>query len=477
MAEAAKEPEKTPPGRQPLSPAKRRQLQQCFEQGAKVSATGNFDYATEMYSVCVLGDPANPIYVKSFLANLQKKYNNNKTGSKLAGVKGMSLKGGIKTAGLKKDWSGVIKQGLDMLKLNPWDASTLTAIASACEQLEYQSSQLEYLRMALDGDINEPNINRIAGRALGDQGEFDEAVRCWARVLKAKPGDEEAMRAMNDLSVKKTIKKGGYEDAESAKDVRASKLAAADNEERLTPEQQLERAIAKNPADMGKYIELYELYQRDERYKEGEEVLTRAMAASGGGDMQIRERLEDVQIRKIRQQLQIAEQKAREEKTDAAVELYKRIKTELNNKEIEVYTHRSDRNPANLGFKYELAVRLMRAGKFTEAIKLFQEARGDLKRKGQVFMNLGQCFAQIKQYKLSLTNFEQAVENISEKDADLKKEALYLAGKLAVHLKDVETADKHLSALASLDFGYKDLSEWLDKLNQLREDSGESLDE
>ncbi len=51
-----------------------------------------------------------------------------------------------------------------------------------------------------------------------------------------------------------------------------------------------------------------------------------------------------------------------------------------------------------------------------------------------------------------------------------QKEALYLAAKLALDLKDFETAETHAHALAALDFGYKDLAALLDKIAQSRQD-------
>ena len=50
-------------------------------------AQDNFDYATELLAQCVIGDPSNLSYLQSYIGNLQKKYNNNKTGSKLAQFK------------------------------------------------------------------------------------------------------------------------------------------------------------------------------------------------------------------------------------------------------------------------------------------------------------------------------------------------------------------------------------------------------
>jgi tetratricopeptide (TPR) repeat protein len=413
-------------------------LQRFFQQGSKVAAAGQFDYATEMYTQCVVGDPGNPLYVRSFLANLHKKYNNNKKGEALAGMKTAGTKASVKKAAMSKNWVAVITTGL-----------------------------------AHDADPTEPNINRLYGRALGKCGKFDEAIACWERVRKAKPTDEEAPRAISNLQVERTIRKGGYETAESSRDVRANKFVDDDDDSRLNPEQRLLRAIEKDPTKTVNYIELY---QRDEQFEKAEVMLTKALEVSGG-DVSIRERLEDVQLRRARQAVEIAEKKARDEKTEAATTLYSKLKADLNSKEIQVYASRCERYPTNTGFKYELAVRLKRAGKYSEAVKLFQDCRSDLKRKGLVYMSLGECFAQMKQYKLALDNFEKASVEIPEKDLDQRKQAMYNAGKLAIHLRDVEKADKLLSDLANLDFSFKDVSQLLDKLTELREDGGSSLDE
>jgi tetratricopeptide (TPR) repeat protein len=117
-----------------------------------------------------------------------------------------------------------------------------------------------------------------------------------------------------------------------------------------------------------------------------------------------------------------------------------------------------------LGLKYELGLRLKRARKFKEAITVLQKASGDQQLRGMVLLELGQCFQQIKQYKLALDNYEKAIAAMADKDKDSKKQALYLAGRLAEGLKDPAKAEAHYTALAGLDFGYKDVAERLEKL-------------
>ncbi|HEV3007099.1 MAG TPA: hypothetical protein VGX78_21690 [Pirellulales bacterium] len=476
----AEPPDKPPekPGREPIPPAKRRMLQQCFEHGSRSMAKGDFNYAEQMFTQCVVGDPSNPIYVENFIGNLHRKYNNNKTGAKLASMRGAAVKTSVKNSMRKKDWRAVITTGLEMLKLNPWDASVLGDMAQACEQLGYDQCQVIYLSSAVNADINDPETNRLLARALGRQGEFDKAIGCWMRVLKVKPNDEEAGRAIPSLTADKTIEKGGYENAETSTEVMADKQAQAERQgsapARAPQEQQLERKILKDPANLSLYLELADLHLRSERFVEAEDVLTRALQASGGS-IEMRERLEDAQLSHARKQVAVAEKRALAEKTDEALQLLKDMKTELNNKELEIYRARCDRNPNHLGYRYEFGVRLHRAKKYQEAIKVFQDARGDLKRKGLVMFYLGVCFENIKQFKLALSNYELSIEELGQRDPDTLKQALYRAGVVAMdRLKDYEKAEKNFTTLAGLDFGYKDVAERLDKLHQLGEDDNSS---
>ncbi|MGD9647496.1 MAG: tetratricopeptide repeat protein [Pirellulales bacterium] len=453
-----------------MDEGRRRRLQAQFQQGGKMAATGNFDYATEMFTACVLGDPGNLLYVSNFLGNLQKKYNNNKKGAKLASMRVAGPKTAIKKSVMQKQWPEVIKAGLEVLKVNPWDTSTLKDLAIACDNLNYDDCQLAYLRAALDADMADPEINRVAGRALAKQGKFDDAIRCFTRVVKALPKDEEANRAIANLTVEKTISKGGYEEAESTRDVRANKEDEAPKGIQITPERQLEKEIAKNPADAGLYLKLADLHVSKERFEEAEKILAKALEASGG-DVNIRERLEDVQLRREREQLSVAERLAREKKTPEAITLYKEKHAALNRLEMDIFRSRVERNPQNYGFKIELAMRLKAAGMHKEAIPLYQAAQSDPGRRGEVLVSLGDCFVKITQYPLAMRSYEAAVEaTAGDLDVELRKKALYMAGKIAMLVvKDLAKADNYLNEVAGLDFAYKDVADLLDKLRKMRD--------
>jgi tetratricopeptide (TPR) repeat protein len=342
------------------------------------------------------------------------------------------------------------------------------------------------MRWALDVDAKDPTVNRRAAAAFARLGQFDQAIACWKRVEQIKPGDQEASKAISQLSVEQTIQKGGYNqellggeanvaDLESA--VRAS-MARGRKEvaaESVVPkvdtgrEQALLDAIQDRPAEVDNYLELSKIFTEQGRFRDAEQILTQALAVTGGGDLGVREQLEDAQLQRVHEQVAIAARRAEQEKTEEAAELARRMAVQANQVELEFYAARAARDPGNLLLQYELGLRCKRAGKFKEAIQAFQAARDDVRHKALVQLHLGESFQHIRQFKLALASYEAAVEAADTMQPDVEKLALYRAGVLAAELKDIDRAEKYLTRLAAVDFGYRDVADRLDKLAALRD--------
>ena len=421
---------------------------------------GDHDYAHELFSQCVIADPGNVGYTQTCLANLLQKHQGKKKGF----FSGIGSKGGVKKAELKKDWKGVIKSGLAVLKANPWDTSTFLSMARACEHMDLDDAQVVYLRAALKFNPEDVPINRLCGVAFRERKDFDAALACWQRVLKVKPGDEEAERAIGQLAAEKTIHKGGYDHAESSLDVKKGPTSTAGvQREELSPEEQLRRQIKKNPGDRAAYDELAALYMRADNLSPAEEILTKAREEFPD-DLDILEKLEDIQMRNLRDLVTKTENEAKEAGTDEAKKRHKVARAKLALKETEHYEHLVERYPSNSSYHLKLGQRYQQLGKWNEAIQQFQQARNDPKYHGICQLELGKCFQQIKQYKLASDHYGNAVREITDQDAKNKKDALYHAAKLELGLKSYDTAEQYATTLAAMDFGYKDVSALLDKI-------------
>jgi len=470
-------------GPAPLPTAVRQRLQKVFEHAQRCVDKNDHDYANQLLTQCVVEDPASILYLQSFFANLEKKHGNHKKGPKLAGLKIRSHRSALAKAAAKGDWQPALQAGCAALAIHPWDIPTLLSMAQACDELAIDESQLFLLRWALNADPKDAAVNRQAALALQRIGQFDQAIACWHRVELAKPHDEEATQAISRLSVEKTIHEGGYDpallsgqDGSQAGKPSVARLAkdAADIDEASAsepPEQRLKAAVEDDPANLENYLQLADIYLHENRLDDAESLLGQGLNASGGGDLRIRERLEDVQLRRVQQQLAVADQRSQQTPSEENQQLAARLRSQANQVELEIYAAKSDRDPQNPRLKYELGIRLKRAGKTKEAITTLQAARSDPKRMAQVLLDLGECFQKIEQYKLALSNYEQAIEACDQADSETRRLALYRAGVLATGLRELDRAERHLTDLAGLDFGYRDVADRLDKINRLR-DSG-----
>ena len=442
-----------------MSPAKRSRLEKIFEHASKKVAAGtDFDYTAELLTQCVVGDPGKIDYVRAYIENLQKKFGNNRKGGGWAQFQERGARGAQKKALGAEDWLESIKQGLQVLRANPWDVTALTNMATAANKMGHRECELFYLRSALAANTKDPAINRLCAVTLDELGQYDQAIVCWHRVEEARPNDEEPKRAVAVLMVKRSKAKGEFGDGPATKTGNFAQQSG-----KLTPEQELQKKIEREPANVQNYVELSQLYVNDEKYKEAEAILATAYEASKE-DPDIREKWEDAQLRHLRQKIA----------TSRDPDKKKRYQRKYFEKELDVSKRRVERYPNNLSFKYELGYRYLLMKQYNDAIRELQAAKNDPRKRGVSMLALGQCFQQIKQYRLAMAHYESAIQDIPDRDADNKKKALYSAGRLSLGLKDLDTSEKHLTGLAALDFTYKDVSALLDKIAKLRENPGQS---
>ncbi len=328
-------------GVSPLSAASRQRLQKLFQHGQRCAEKNDHDYANQLFSQCVAEDPGNLVYIQALFDNLYKKYQDNRKGATLAGLKIKSPRSALTRAAAKNDWTAAFQSGCQALSLNPWDIPTLLALASACQSVRLEQCQLFYLRSALSTDPQHTEVNRQAGLALQQMGQFDQAIACWQRVQQANPQDEEARQAMSRLSVEKTIQAGGYDEktltgtADDSPQVSVAKLArdaapAEAGEAALSPEEKLTAAIAANPTEIENYLRLSDIHLHHDRYDEADHALTQAQQAAGGGDLTILERQEDLQLRRAGQQLTIAERQYQQQPTDEHRQLWTQLRQQAN---------------------------------------------------------------------------------------------------------------------------------------------------
>jgi tetratricopeptide (TPR) repeat protein len=457
------------------SPVQRKRLVKLFEAGAKQASQDKLDYAIDLFADCVRGDPGSLEYLQNLMNALLKKFGGKKSLSSFMGGGGRA----VKKALAQSDWDEVLQQGVEVLLKNPRDAATLTAMATACGAImneegvsaavTYGDCELAYLKYAFDTFPREkpdPEVCIQLAEALEKRERYPEAINFWHKVELMRPDDDLPKRSIATL----TVKQHQAKDPKYADDIKKSTGSSGKKEE-FTHEDRLQQRIQRNPKDLAAYDELANLFLNTERFEQAEAVLRKKLEVTNN-DPTVREEIEDVQLKALRTRMAAGGKKARESGNDEDKKAYERLRMTVIEKELEVYRNRCERYPNNLLFHYELAQRHQWKGDIGEAIKEYQIAKADPRKRGMCLINLGECFRSIKQYQLSMSHFEQAVVEVPDREQESKKLAYYRAGKLAMGLKDLTRAEKYLTTLASMDYTYRDISDLLARMHKMKEDDG-----
>lgn len=470
-----------------MSTDKSKIAQDCFKKATEAMAKENWGFAIEMLLTAARLKPENLVYRQSLRGCEYRKYGDNKNGAGLGGkMKIMSIRSRIKKAKSKQDWAECDKAAEEGLTLYPWDSQLLADLGDACRAQEFMEIAIDSYKRAVLSSPENRDLRRTLGEMLEERGEYAAALEQWNHVLKLDPLDSDARSKVTQLRASEVIDRGGYGGAKTSRQVIEKRSAYDDDlEQRLRAKEEkasadgpgmsveadLQRAIRKEPENKDNYLKLADFYRREGRLDDASAQFQKALEITGG-DPNIREQLEDIELDQMKQNVEYAKNAAGDKENRTAVENYQALRKEFLQREIEVFSARVERYPADMRLKFQLAQRYMKVPAYAKAIPLLQKASADNRIEGDVLVALGKCFIQEKKLPLARHQFEKAIPKIShDEKPDAFKDAHYYLARICEETKDKETAEKHYNEILGVDYEYKDARERLEKL-QSGEDEG-----
>ena len=444
----------------------------CWKKGTQALEKQSWDYAIEMFQQSVRIVPDNLMYRQTLRGALHRKYGNNMSGAKMANMKLMGIRNRLKKARSKQNWAEADQIAVEGLIVNPWNAQINADMGEACHQLGYDAVAADCYERAVEAEPENRDYLRSLADIYEERGEYHRAGNCWAKIVKLDPLDGEARSKETQLQAKQVMDRGGYEKAETTREVKAKVQSEYDHdllERQAAREQQASEgpgddaetdmlhAIRKEPENKAHYLKLATFYRRAGRLEDARVKLNEALEVSVG-DTGIREQLEDVELDILRTNVESAKEHSRENAADEkAKKKYKGLAGELLQREIEVFSSRVERYPADMRMKFQLAQKFMKIGKTSSAIPLLQKAVTDSRIEPDVLVALGKCFVSEKKHSLARRQFEKAIPKIShDEKPETFKEANYLLGRICEAAKDFDLAEQYYSEVLAVDYEYRD---------------------
>jgi predicted Zn-dependent protease len=449
----------------PPSPEHRRIAAGKFDRANQVVATGHFDYAIHLLRDCCKLDPANLRYRQALRRIEKAKYRNNQRGSRLAWLTSWWLRARLHTALRAGLYREALEHGERLLMGNPWDVGTQAAMAEAADALGLLEVAIWTLEQARQTQSRAPALNRALARLYEKAGNFTHATALWDLMHKADPADTEAGQKVKDLSAHDTIARGRFGETpdEEASAAGAEAPAAPAGGDPARPEAaQLRARLQAEPTSPALYLQLARLYRREGQLEQAHALLREGLGATGNA-FELGAELADLEIEPFRRNLAITEEKLRAAPDDPQLRrLRLHLRKEVNTRELELFRQQADRIPAELRHRYELGVRLLRAGQLDEAIRELQLARGDVRLRWQALLYLGHCFKARGNWRLAQRNFEEALQALPAGEVTQRKEALFELACGCAEAGDLARAVDYGHELANLDFSYRDVKDLLD---------------
>jgi tetratricopeptide (TPR) repeat protein len=499
----------------PPNPEHRRVAAGQFERANQVVATGNFDYGIRLLISCCKLDPANLVYRQSLRRTEKAKYRNNLRGSWFAWLTAWPVRAKIKAAMGGRDYLKVLEHGEQILMRNPWDVGAQMTMAEAADTLGLLDLAIWNLEQARQKQPRDPVLNRALARLYEKRGNFTQAMGLWDLIRKARPEDAEASNKIKNLAADDTIARGQYqavlsgaaapsgEDTEQQHppltptpppptkgagprsgtnlgqqrrgpgsgrmprpqppDAPGPDAAAPGNDRVAREAAPLRTRLEADPTNANLYLQLAALYRRSDQLDQAHEALRQGLGPTGNA-FELTVELADLEIEPFRRNLAITEEKLQAEPDNEDLRKIRlRLRKEVNTRELEVFRQKADRYPTEMGLRYEVGVRLLRAGQIDEAIRELQAARADMRCRAQALLYLGHCFKARNNWRLAQRNFEEALQHLPAGETVRRKELLFELASGCADAGDLAHAVDLGMELVNLDFGYREVNRLLDQ--------------
>src|SRR5207248_7001430 len=310
------------------------------------------------------------------------------------------------------------------------------------------------------------------GRLYRQQGHHDEEVDIYNQITAIDPLDAEAFRLGKDASAHASMKRGGWTQAESYRDLIKDKEIAISLEQqariRLTGgalDQQVAETYARHqsePANVDLARRLGALNEQKQDFQAAIGWYQYAADLTKGADAGLLRKVSDLKIRCLEHEIAAHEeflgaQRPDQELNANKAEELKTARAQRAELLIAEARERVARNPTDFQLRFELGEELYGAGQFHEAVPELQRARQNPHVRLKAMNLLGCCYGELGMLDLATKQLEQASKEILSMDS-MKKEIVYNLGLIYARSGEGEKSLDCMKQIYEVEHGYRDVA-------------------
>src|SRR5213082_2830689 len=291
---------------------------------------------------------------------------------------------------MKTDPKRAVEMLEDVLEMEPYNRQANLLLKEAAVAAGWPEIGVFALRSLLEEHPRDVKVLHELGGLYHQLGDYENEVEVYNQITAANPLDAQALRLGKDALARASMKRGGWTEAESYRDLIKDKDVAISLEQqsrmRLTGEsleQQIAEAYARHkaePANIDLARRLGALNEQKEDFEAAVGWYQYAADLTKGADAGLARKVSDLKIQCLGREITGHEEFLSTHAADH--ELYAKKSEELKvakKKRAEILLEdarkRLERNPTDLQLRFELGEHLVNAGNFREAVAELQRAR------------------------------------------------------------------------------------------------------
>jgi tetratricopeptide (TPR) repeat protein len=373
---------------------------------------------------------------------------------------------------IKKDPKRAVEMLEEVLEAEPYNHHANLLLKEAALAAGWPEIGVFALRTLLEENHRDVKVLHELGRLYHELGDYENEVEAYNQITAINPLDAQALRLGKDASARASMKRGGWTQAETYRDLIKDKEEAISLEQqsriRLTGES-LDQQIAETYARHQAEPENLDFARRLGALNEQKDDLDSAIRwyqyaadLTKGGDTGLLRKISDLKISCLEREIAAHEEflatcSTGDERFAEESEQLRAAKISRAQILITDAQERVARNPTDLQLRFEFGENLFTAGRWREAVPELQRARQNPHVRLKAMNLLGCCYAELGMLDLAIKQLEEASQEILSMDA-MKKEIVYNLGLVYERMGELDKSVGCMKQIYEVDYGYRDVA-------------------
>jgi len=373
---------------------------------------------------------------------------------------------------LKKNPKRTVEMLEKVLESEPYNRQANLLLKEAAVAAGWSETGVFALKTLLEENPRDVKVLNELGRLYHDLGDHENEVEIYNQLTAINPLDAQSLRLGKDASARGSMKRGGWTQAESYRDLIKDKDEAISLEQqsriRLTGEaldQQIAETYARHqaePENLDFARRLGALSEQKEDLDSAVRWYQYAADLAKGADTGLLRKISDLKIKCLEREIAGHEEflsaySARDEVYTEKSGQLRAAKVSRAEILIADAQERVKRDPTDLQLRFELGENFFNAGRFREAVPELQRARQNPHARLKAMNVLGCCYGELGMHDLAMKQLEEASREILSMDA-MKKEIVYNLGLTYERTGELEKSLACMKQIYEVDYDYRDVA-------------------